>query len=135
MPDNLVTNAGLDLADETPRALRVMVVDGASGAAAGGAITAAATQTITSGGNAQNAFAANATRRLLIVQNLETEPMAVNVTGAATLGAGSLILKGCTVALDGTGGAYVAEASNVPPGAVSVIAATTGHRFTAWQAG
>lgn len=101
---------------------------------AGGATTAASTQTITTGGTAQNAFAANASRRKLIVQNLETEVMYVNVTGTASAGVGSLALKGCTVALDGTGGAYAAESGSIDPGAVSVIAATTGHRFTAWQA-
>lgn len=87
--------------------------------------------TIAAGGTAQVLAASNAARRYLLVQNLSTSVLYINTTGTAVVGQPSVALKACTVANDGTGGAYVCEGSFIPTGAVSIIGATTSAAFAA----
>lgn len=81
--------------------------------------------TITVGGTSQQLAAANAARRYLIVQNppTATENLYINFTTAASTGAGSIGLI--------PGSAYTMESDFINTEAVTVIAATTGHVFTA----
>lgn len=90
--------------------------------------------TITTGGTAQQLAAANASRRYLLIQNLSTGVLWVNTTGTAAVGQPSIALKACGVANDGTGGAIVFEGSYIPPGAVSILGASTGQAFAAREA-
>jgi hypothetical protein len=85
--------------------------------------------TITTGGTAQNAMSANKSRRYLLIQNLDaSEDMYVRFDGTAAVSgaAGTILLKA-------GGGAYEAPAHHCPTAAVSVIAATAGHKFTALE--
>jgi hypothetical protein len=91
--------------------------------------------TITTGGTAQNAAAALATRRYLYVTNPflksdgsanPAEPLWVNFTGAANGGSGSIRLD--------PGGWWENPPHYCPTGAISVLAATTGHAWTAKEA-
>ena len=84
-----------------------------------------ASGTITSGGSPQTALAANTGRKFLLIQNPTTaaEDLWFSLTGAAAVdAAGSLSLA--------AGGAMSFEGDFVPSNAVSVIGATTGHKFT-----
>lgn len=87
--------------------------------------------TITTGGAAQQLAAANTARRYLLIQNLSTGVLWVNLTGTAAVGQPSIALKACAVANDGTGGAIVFEGSFIPTGAVSILGATTGQAYSA----
>jgi hypothetical protein len=79
---------------------------------------------ITTGGTAQNAAAANTGRQYLIIQNISSEVMWVSVVGtAAASTAGSFRLAA-------DGGYIEWYGDRVPTGAVSVVAATTGSKFT-----
>lgn len=89
--------------------------------------------TITTGGTAQNAVVASTTRRGLQIQNLDTtEGMWISFNGtAAANDAGSFFLSAATSST--SGGSY-----NTPIGfgfntALSVVAATTGHKFSCTQ--
>lgn len=84
--------------------------------------------TIASGGVAQNAMAANAARRYLFILNpaTATEVMWFNLTTTATAASPSIQLA--------AGQSFVMESSFVSTAAVSVIAATTSHAFTALEA-
>ena len=79
--------------------------------------------TITTGGAAQQVFAARPGRSYLFCQNpiAATEPLLVNAPGAAGAINGSFELA--------AGGTLTFSNGFVPQGAVSVFAATTGHRF------
>lgn len=83
---------------------------------------------LTSGGTAQQLAAANTTRHYLLIQNIDgSEDMWVSFTGtAAGSTAGSFLIpaKGM-LAFDG---------NYVPTGAVSIVAATTGHKWSALEA-
>jgi hypothetical protein len=82
--------------------------------------------TLTTGGTAQQVFAANANRRYLLVQNVSAENMWVNLGAVATQAAGSILLfPGGTLEYDG---------ASVPSGLISIIGTTTGDGFTAKQA-
>jgi hypothetical protein len=88
-----------------------------------------ASSTITTGGTAQSALAANPGRKYLLIQNPSTasEVLWVNLTGTAVVDTqGSVSIE--------AGGALVFENGFEPSNAVSVIAATTGHKFTIWWA-
>lgn len=88
-----------------------------------------ASDTITSGGTAQTALAANPGRKYLLIQNPSTasEVLWVSLVGTAAVDTeGSVSIE--------AGGALVFENGFVPSSAVSVIAATTGHKFTIWWA-
>jgi len=78
--------------------------------------------TVTTGGTAQTARAANVNRRYLMVANPDaTTDLFFSVSGTATTGAGSVRLPA------GTGVIFDAQ---TPTGAVSVLSATTGKAFT-----
>lgn len=84
-----------------------------------------ASSTITNGGTAQVALVANTGRKFLLIQNPTTasEDLWFSLTGTAAVdAAGSLSLA--------AGGAMSFEGDFLPSNAVSVIAATTGHKFT-----
>lgn len=83
--------------------------------------------TITSGGAAQNAMAANTSRKYLFILNpaTATEVLWFNLTTTATAASPSIQLA--------AGQSFVMEAGFVSTAAVSVIAATTGHAFTALE--
>jgi hypothetical protein len=91
--------------------------------------------TITAGGTAQQLAAANATRRYLLVQNASVRVLWVSPDTTAVAGSPSIALKACMVANDGTGGAIEWTGAYVPPGAISIIGATTGDAFCAKEAG
>ena len=89
--------------------------------------------TIASGGTAQVLFVANPARRGYRVQNIDgslpAEAIWINDTGTATVaGAGSYGLAAAASAAY-PGGSYDGQSI----AAVSIIAATTGHKFTAIQ--
>lgn len=84
-----------------------------------------ASDTITAGGTAQEALAANSGRKFLMIQNPTTasEDLWFSLTGTAAVDTeGSYSLA--------AGGAMAFEGPFLPSNAVSVIAATTGHKFT-----
>lgn len=86
--------------------------------------------TIASGGTAQSPFAASSGRQGFQIQNLDTtEPLWINVTGAAAAnGLGSFALAAATATTLQNGGSYYS-----PIGfntALSVVAATTSHKFS-----
>jgi len=98
-----------------------------------GTFVEAATQAITLGGTAQSLFGANASRRRLIVYNFATaagqgivtpESIFIRFTGTAGVNtSGSLEIT--------PGGVFDSQTGPVSGQAVSIIAATTAHRFTA----
>ena len=81
--------------------------------------------TITAGGTAQVLMAVNASRKYLLVQNpsAATESLWINFTTAAVESQPSIELT--------PGQGFLMEAGFISTEAVSVIAATTGHAFTA----
>lgn len=83
--------------------------------------------TITTGGTAQNAAAANASRRYLLVRNplSAAQPLYFNLTGMATADSPSMRLD--------PGDTFVMEGLFVASNAVSVLGATTGNKFTVWD--
>ena len=80
--------------------------------------------TITLGGTAQTLAAASATRKYLLIENLDlTNPLWINFTTAAVQSQPSIRL--------GVGGSFSMEAGFISTELVSVIAATTGHAWAA----
>lgn len=78
--------------------------------------------TIASGGTAQTAVAANASRRYLLVQNVSlTEDLWLNFGVAAVASQPSILLR--------PGSSFESSPAFVSTQLVSVIAATTGHAF------
>jgi hypothetical protein len=86
--------------------------------------------TITTGGVAQNAMAANPARKGWMIMNIDEtnlEPLGVRTTGAAALAS-----AGTFTLVPSAGAGYPGGVmQGVGSGAISVIAATTGHKFTA----
>lgn len=80
--------------------------------------------TITLGGTAQTIAAANGSRDYIIVQNVSDTAMWLNIGAVATAGNGSFLLAA-------NGGSFVAEATKIPTGYVSILCATTGKAYTA----
>jgi hypothetical protein len=80
--------------------------------------------TIAIGGQAQQLFAANVTRKGCSFQNLSSDNLYLNDTSSASAGAGSLLV---------TPGSYwnCAIGGVVTNGAISLYGATTGDQFTA----
>jgi hypothetical protein len=78
--------------------------------------------TITLGGTAQNALAANASRKVWCIQNNSalTEPLFVRAAGTASATVGVQL---------STGAQACNQPGTVDQGAISVVAATTGHTF------
>lgn len=95
--------------------------DGAGGAAVSGALTDRS-GTITTGGVAQNAMAANTARKYARLKNpiTATEDLYFSFTGTASASSDSL-----------PAGYEAVSRSFVPTGALSIYAATTGHAFVA----
>ncbi len=101
-----------------------------------GAFTEAATEEITAGGTSQALFGANAARRKLIVYNPYTaalqgiatpESIFIRFGGVAS----STDIRGCLEIAPG--GVYDSGNGPVSNQAVNIVAATTGHRFTALE--
>lgn len=84
---------------------------------------------ITTGGSAQSAAAANAARNYLLIQNKTTaaESFWVNCRGADAVADSPSVEVAPGVTL-------MYEGGFVPTGAISVIAATTGTKFTIEEA-
>lgn len=83
-----------------------------------------AVDSITTGGTAENALAADATRRALCVQNLSDEGMWVNLNGTAAPGSEWYLAPGQSRTM-------YAEHWPEIRNAVSIYAATTGKEFAA----
>jgi len=81
--------------------------------------------TIQTGGTAQQAFGANTNRHGFIIQNIDTtETLWISMTGVASAGGlGSFYLQS-------TNGSFTAPTGMGINSALSVVAATTGHKFT-----
>lgn len=97
----------------------------------GGTPVDATNLTITAGGTQQNVFAANPSRRYLIIQNLSTDELWVNFGANATADKPSLALAPAS----GTtpGGSIEYAGSYIPTSTVTIIGATTGSKFSAKQ--
>lgn len=97
----------------------------------GGTPIDAAALSITSGGTSQTVFAANASRRYLIIQNLSSDELWVNFGAAATQDKPSLALAPAS----GTtpGGSIEYAGSYIPTSTVTIIGTTTGSKFSAKQ--
>lgn len=80
--------------------------------------------TIATGGTAQDAVAADTGRQYLLIQNIDAaEDLWVNFgTNAVSASAGSILVPAKS--------SLVFEHVACPTGRVSVVAATTGHKFT-----
>lgn len=83
--------------------------------------------TITSGGAAQNAFAASTTVHGFVIQNLSADPMWISFTGVAVVGAQASYLLPAGSTTSQGGSYYSRDGWNT---ALSVIAATTGDKFS-----
>lgn len=83
--------------------------------------------TVTTGGTAQQIAAANTTRTYLLIQNVSTASLWVNVGVVAVQNQPSILLPA-------NGGSVVWEDNFIPTGAVSLIGATTGQAFTCKEA-
>ncbi|OJW76311.1 hypothetical protein [Spirosoma sp. 48-14] len=78
--------------------------------------------TITAGGTAQQAVAAQAGRKYLFIQNVSDTPMSIRFDGTdATASTGILLAAG--------GGSYQSTSTYCPTSAVSIIGATTGKAY------
>lgn len=83
--------------------------------------------TITTGGTAQVAASARAYRRYLLIQNTDNaEALWFNFTTTAVQDSPSIKLV--------ANGSFVMESGFISTEAISVIAATTGHKFTIKEA-
>lgn len=80
--------------------------------------------TITAGGTAQQAMAALATRKYLMLQNVSDTAMWFNFTTTAVADSPSHFLSA-------NGGSFVMEGSFVSTEAISIICATTGKKWSA----
>ena len=81
--------------------------------------------TITTGGAAQNAVAALATRKAYFFQNISSESMWASFTGTAapnTVGSFEIVPKG-----------VIRSTTVCETTALSIYGATTGQKFTAWE--
>lgn len=88
--------------------------------------------TITTGGTAQSLFAASPNVKGFMIMNLDTtEPLAMNFNGTAAVGT-----QGSYMLAAGTAGTFVNSGSFASPigfginVAPSIVAATTGHKYT-----
>lgn len=82
---------------------------------------------ITSADTSQQVFAANTSRKYLLVQNVSDTDMWINFGTAAVKDQPSVLLRA-------SGGAFIAEANFVPTGTVNIICGSSGKAFTAKQA-
>ena len=92
--------------------------------------------TITSGGTAQNAFAAQTTLHGFVIKNIDAsagsgEPLWISFTGTATADtAGSYPLAAPTATTFASGESFSAPVGFALNHALSVVAATTGHKWS-----
>lgn len=88
--------------------------------------------TITTGGTAQNAFAASATNHAFVISNLSTDPMWISFTTTAAIGATQsyLLAAGSSTSQGGSFASPLGFGMNT---ALSVIAATTSDKFSCTQ--
>lgn len=91
---------------------------------------------ITTGGTAQNAFTASATRHGFTIVNFDTtEPLWISFTGTATASTpGSYPLAAATATTFTGAGSYTSPIGLGMSTALSVVATTTGHKWscTSW---
>jgi hypothetical protein len=87
-----------------------------------GPVFQASTQTITTGGTAQQVFSA-ASRNYLLVQNLSDTDMWLGLGFNPSVGNG--------IKLVANGGGFVAEGGFIPAGSVNILCATAGKAFSA----
>jgi hypothetical protein len=82
--------------------------------------------TITTGGTAQALLAVGVAKVYLLIHNprTETESLLINAAGATAVSGNAVELA--------PGGTMVFENAFVSSSAVSVLAATTGHKVVAW---
>lgn len=80
---------------------------------------------VTAGGAAQTVFAANGNRKVLIYTNTSDEVQYVRIGGTAADGVG--------ICCPASGGGFVLEGASCPKGAISMIGATTGKKFYAFE--
>ncbi len=85
----------------------------------------AATLSITTGATAQSVFPANPGRKALIFSNTSDTAMYVR------FGATAVTLVGMACAANG--GGFVLDGEACPKGSISVMCATTGKTFYAWE--
>jgi hypothetical protein len=88
--------------------------------------------TIGIGGTAQQIFAANAARKGYFIQNIDEailEELRICSTGTATLANPGSIVLGASGGVGYPGGSF----QGYGDGAISIIGATAGHKFTAFQ--
>lgn len=92
--------------------------------------------TVTAGGTAQNAFAASATRHGFTIVNIDTtEPLWISFTGtAAASTSGSYPIAAATATTFASAGSFTSPIGLGMSTALSVVAATTGHKWscTTW---
>lgn len=87
---------------------------------------------ITTGGTAQNAFTAGATKHGFTILNFDTtEPLWISFTGTATAATvASYPLQAATATTFAGAGSFATPAGFGMNTALSVVAATTGHKFS-----
>ena len=92
-----------------------------------GSVSAASTQSITTGGTHQQVFASNSSRKFLLVQNLSDTDMYLGLgfNPSNTTPAGLLLSKG--------GGGVVFESNYIPTSEIRIVCATTGKVFVALE--
>lgn len=89
--------------------------------------------TVTAGGTSQQAAAANAGRKYLLIQNQSTDTLYVNFGTAAVVGQPSIALVPASGSGLG-GGSLVFESSFVPNGTINILGASTGSKYLIKQA-
>lgn len=111
----------------------------AGGTAVSSAVNVAPTDcsgSITTGGTAQNAFTASATRHGFTIVNFDTtEPLWVSFTGTAVANTvGSYPIAAATATTFAGAGSFTSPLGFGMSTALSVVAATTGHKWscTTW---
>ncbi len=121
-PNSRITNTPTSPAN-------VILRDTSGNAVGGGTVKSAATDassSIASGGVSQQAFAANATRTWLFVQNISTAVLYINFGAAATVDTNSIKLN--------ANANYENPPQFCPNGTVTIIGGTTGQKYVAKQA-
>lgn len=123
----LVDDTSTDQADEGDIGLPRMTPNRELRTTAGTGTPTDKSGAITTGATSQTLAAANANRKYLIVQNISSEDMWIRWDGsAATADKPSIKLV--------SGASWENPAHWCPTAAITVIAATTGSKFTAWEA-
>jgi len=90
-----------------------------------GNVTEASTKTITTGGTDQQVFAANASRKFLLVQNVSDTDMNLGIGYNPTASTGIFLGK--------NGSGIVFESGFIPTQEIRILCATTGKAFVALE--